>query len=364
MSNLTQLRICAEKILPEQKNTLNELRIQSGDNKHRYSKLKAAFYTSKLWDVGETIKIKFLEPPPSKLERTVTGRIENLKDENGTLLKIDPLQKVVDKMDIINAIMKIVTEHIQPFVGVNLIFVGPKESADIRISFDPNGGAWSLIGTDCKQIPRDQPTMNFGWFDVATTIHEFGHALGMIHEHQNPKGNKIEWDKKKVYEWAEETQGWDQNTTYSNIIEKYDANQINGSDFDPMSIMLYFFPGDLTTNNKGTHQNLRLSAYDVEYLNSVYPTNNKNKCGVVSCETPSTFYNKVYNENINNNTTQTQIENPQIENPQIGLPQNILTNSINNILNDTFLKIILIIFSIGLLIIFVKDYIMSRNNKK
>ena len=366
MTNFTHLRICAEKLLPQHKHTLNELRIKSGNNEYHYSKLKAAFYTSKLWSLGDTIKIKFLEPPPSNLERTITSRIENSKDENGNLLKIDPLQKVVDNMNMIDAIMKIITEHVQPFVGVNLIFVNQREDADIKISFDPNGGAWSLIGTDCRQTSPNEATMNFGWFDVATTIHEFGHALGMIHEHQNPKGNPIQWDVQKVYDWAHQTQGWDQNTTYSNIIQKYDSNQINGSEFDPMSIMLYFFPGSLTTNNQGTHQNLRLSPYDVEYLNSMYPIKNTQKCGVVNCENPSEFYSKVYNENINNTNSKSVITTSPSS--QIVSSSNTIsdqTNSISNILNmNNILTIILIIFSVGFLVLFVKDYILKKNKNK
>lgn len=39
--------------------------------------------------------------------------------------------------------------------------------------------------------------MNFGWVDVPTVIHEMGHMLGMIHEHQNPKGQNIDWNDKK-----------------------------------------------------------------------------------------------------------------------------------------------------------------------
>ena len=113
-------------------------------------------------------------------------------------------------------------------------------------------------------------TLNYGWIDAKTISHEVGHVLSMIHEHQNPNGQTISWNEDIVYKWAETTQGWDKETTVHNIIVKYKVDEINGSDFDPMSIMLYFFPGDLTTNNKGTHQNLRLSAYDVEYLNSVY----------------------------------------------------------------------------------------------
>ena len=53
--------------------------------------------------------------------------------------------------------------------------------------------------------------------------------------------------------------------------------------------MLYFFPGDLTLDGIGTHQNLRLSAYDVEYLSKIYPN------GII---TPEEFYKQVYGESL------------------------------------------------------------------
>ena len=58
--------------------------------------------------------------------------------------------------------------------------------ADIRITFDPQLGAWSYVGTDCKGIPLNQATMNLGFLDGGTTAHEFGHAIGLAHEHNRP----------------------------------------------------------------------------------------------------------------------------------------------------------------------------------
>ena len=72
---------------------------------------------------------------------------------------------------------------------------------------------------------------------------------------------------------------------------RYSVDQINGSEFDPDSIMLYFFPAYLTKDGKGTHANNRLSPTDVKWVEKEYPG------GEMS---PSEFYRKVYGVSINN----------------------------------------------------------------
>ena len=60
--------------------------------------------------------------------------------------------------------------------------------AEIRVTFDPSDGAWSYVGTDCRSIPSNEATMNLGFLDGGTPAHEFGHAIGLGHEHLNPDG--------------------------------------------------------------------------------------------------------------------------------------------------------------------------------
>jgi len=96
--------------------------------------------------------------------------------------------------------------------------------ADVRISFVRNGSSWSMLGSQARSAPNHRATMNFGWFDDntpeeefrRTVLHEFGHALGLLHEHQNPAGG-IPWDEAAVYAFYYQTQGWDRNTTYQNV---------------------------------------------------------------------------------------------------------------------------------------------------
>src|SRR5258706_9892542 len=79
--------------------------------------------------------------------------------------------------------------------NLRIIFQDKNDSL-IRISFKFSG-SWSTVGTECRNITdKAQPTMNYGWLTPDSTddetrrvvLHEFGHALGLIHEHQSPAG--------------------------------------------------------------------------------------------------------------------------------------------------------------------------------
>lgn len=273
--NLGQLRSCiAKHALPKH--------LEGKDKNH----LAAAFYQSKLWDPNSTIKIKFLDENPN-IPRTSKNKMSTKNSA------IDPLQQYFfdnPTINITDAVKKIVNERIQPLVNLKFQFVDKNADADVRISFDPSGGAWSELGTDAKNVAADKATMNLGWFDVSTVMHEFGHVLGMIHEHQNPKGKSIDWNKDAVYNWAKSTQGWDKDMTDKNILNKYQNDLINGSSFDPLSIMLYFFPGSLTNNDEGTSQNLQLSGLDMEFINKNYGKDNA-----------KTFFPTIYNSSLESN---------------------------------------------------------------
>ena len=292
MNNFGQYKICVEKFPKEHLNHINNLKNISKSTAH-FNKLKAAFLNGFNWTVGDVITIGFMGDGKN-ITRNTYGQLSiTVKDKN----QIDPLQKVVDEMSVIDGIKKIIQERIQPIANLKFEFVEDYKQAKIRISFDPKDGAWSVIGTQALSDDpdiKDKATMNLGWFDVSTTCHEFGHVLGLIHEHNNPKGNTIQWNKDAVYKWAQSTQGWDKQTTDENILQSYDISQINGSEFDPLSIMLYFYPPQLTLNNQGTQQTLRLSGNDVIYINKKYPG---------SVETPEEFYIKAFNESIQNNVT-------------------------------------------------------------
>jgi len=143
---------------------------------------------------------------------------------------------------------------------------GNHPTADLRITFDPNDGAWSYVGTDCRGIPANEATMNLGFLDGGTAGHEFGHAIGLAHEHSNPAGG-IQWNEPVViHTLAGPPNNWDEATVRHNVFRKYAVDQIHGTEFDPDSIMLYAFPAAWTLNWVATHANDVLSTLDKEFV--------------------------------------------------------------------------------------------------
>jgi hypothetical protein len=149
----------------------------------------------------------------------------------------------------------------------------------IRISFRFSG-SWSTIGTTCRQVTnRAEPTMNYGWLDPSSSdaeveqvvLHEFGHALGLIHEHQNP-GGTIQWNRRQVIEeLSGPPNNWPLEVIEHNMFEPYDRQETNFTALDPQSIMMYPIPRSWTTDGFSVGLNSQLSAQDKAFIRQQYP---------------------------------------------------------------------------------------------
>lgn len=166
--------------------------------------------------------------------------------------------------------------------NVKLKFMA-KGPAEVRISFYADDGSWSAVGRDAlnaSYFPLHQPTMNFGWVrddsdpveDRAVILHEFGHALGCIHEHQSPTFER-KWDKAAVMKYFKGPPNyWDEEGIRDNVLFKYSPKGIKATRFDAKSIMLYAFDGELFADGRGpTNQNSQLSATDRAMIRQMYP---------------------------------------------------------------------------------------------
>jgi serralysin len=150
--------------------------------------------------------------------------------------------------------------------------------ADVRIAFKQGNGSWSYLGTMCQQIPVGEPTMNYGWLEPNSSddelrrvvLHEFGHVLGLIHEHQNPN-RPIAWNRAAVIaDLSAPPNNWDEATIENNMFKKYDPADLSSTPTDSLSIMMYPIPASWTTDGFSADLNGELSDTDKTFIRGAY----------------------------------------------------------------------------------------------
>lgn len=165
--------------------------------------------------------------------------------------------------------------------GLEFKEVDTPTEAEIRIGFLRGDGSWSYIGRDVLRSGTAERTMNFGWRlatnppDLDTALHEIGHTLGFPHEHQNPNAG-IVWNEQAVYAaLAKPPNSWDRDKTFRNIIRKISPDTVQGSSWDPDSVMHYPFEAGLILEPVRYRVGLTpagsLSERDKTWLKTFYP---------------------------------------------------------------------------------------------
>ncbi|HEX7240719.1 MAG TPA: M12 family metallopeptidase, partial [Longimicrobiaceae bacterium] len=118
----------------------------------------AALRTARRWSVGKQLRVRFMNGDSLLKERVFNTALEWTK-------------------------------------YANVRFVRSEDAdAEIRIAFTTDGASWSFVGTEAEEKSLGRHTMQFGWLTPysapstlrAVVLHEFGHALGLVHEHQQP----------------------------------------------------------------------------------------------------------------------------------------------------------------------------------
>jgi hypothetical protein len=171
-------------------------------------------------------------------------------------------------------------------IGLEFVEVSQLTEAEVRIGYSiADGSSASAVGRDVLKVPLDEPTTVYGWdlttrYGSGTALHEIGHVLGMEHEHQNPFAG-IKWHEQAVYDaMARPPNEWDKQTTFDNILAKLTAQQVQGSSWDPDSIMEYEFePGLIDEPEEydvnGLTPPATLSDADKEWTVKWYPAQKK-----------------------------------------------------------------------------------------
>jgi len=160
-----------------------------GLQKSRLGGMRAVMISAdRLWEPGQ------VRPPFSTISnrkmivfQTITATFVSPR---GTATQQEKVKKVVQEW--------------YKYANLNFNFV-TNRNATIRIAFEEDEGSWSYVGRDNESIPKSQSTMNYGWVetgknltveDKSVILHEFGHCIGLLHEHQSSRrGEKITLDE-------------------------------------------------------------------------------------------------------------------------------------------------------------------------
>lgn len=202
---------------------------------------RQALWTRAKWQFGDTISISFLDGDPVVRDR----------------------------------VREVAREWLSR-TGANLNFSFRSDTTDtlVRITF-AGRDQWSVIGTDCRRREPGRPTMALGGLTAASAdadvrrkaLHEFGHLLGMVHEHSLTDA-PIVWDRDAVFDDLDGR--WTRDQIEQNLFRPILASEHNAVAFDPASIMIYPIKARWTKNGFTSDYNTDLSPGDLAFIRDQY----------------------------------------------------------------------------------------------
>lgn len=162
----------------------------------------------------------------------------------------------------------------QPHTNLTFKFIETNDG-DIRISGKKDGtDTNSAVGTQAQAFPKDSPTMHIDLVQTADMLnhdirHEFGHALGLEHEHQHPD-HTINWNKDSWYEEGAK-RGLSKSEIDFNVLTPHARDLTTRSEYDSHSVMHYKTPASVTTDGYEVPFNEAISEGDKKFMMSLYP---------------------------------------------------------------------------------------------
>lgn len=143
----------------------------------------------------------------------------------------------------------------------------------VKISFY-NCYSYATIGNVC--LSQKQPALVNIYPDTEENmyidaLHEFGHVLGLAHEHQHPR-TPIRYNRKELIRWTQKL-----NIPFMDIKDNFYPLKETKRDkflltsFDPQSIMIYDLPKHIIAEPFKQTKNVGLSDGDKHIISLIYP---------------------------------------------------------------------------------------------
>lgn len=165
----------------------------------------------------------------------------------------------------------------------NVLFTETRGTGQVRLArFDgpaDMAGYWSYLGTEILGIPEDEPTMNLDSFTMRepesefrrVVRHEAGHTLGFEHEHMRTALVK-RIDRTKAIRYFDINEGWTPREVDEQVLTPLAERSIMGTaESDPLSIMCYQIPGEITKDGKDIPGGRDINKKDFAFAGALYP---------------------------------------------------------------------------------------------
>lgn len=173
------------------------------------------------------------------------------------------------------------------YADITFESIGSRQGSDIRVG-SAKKGYYSKVGTDASSVDIKDNTMNLHDHHLLNKIlpgtvrHEFGHALGLYHEHQlsGTQSLLIPYNEKATFKYYTGAPNhWHRNQVKHNILQPRQLTGIHKlkRTMDQFSVMMYPVKMDLLTKQDlavhhfGTAGQSTLSAEDRIHIGRMYP---------------------------------------------------------------------------------------------
>ncbi len=227
------------------------------------------------------------------IERYVPGQkaaMAEVRWPNGSTVKVGFLNRTDEYGELLRKKVCEIAPTWSRYANITFAFV-EGATRDITINFSgdaaPLGTYSSQLGVESALYSgRGEASMHLVFADNnpnnnddefhRVILHEFGHALGLIHEHARPDSQLV-WDEGALREYyVTLTSGnWDWDMIQYQVMKLYDKKLVDSTKLDPDSVMMYRFPPGLAKYADGTpfatDWNRQLSKLDQTFIGEMYP---------------------------------------------------------------------------------------------